>query len=147
MIAIALLHILSEKVEIAYSEDSPGLLRKRHELLLLPYRTPSATRATNDTELAPLSLSSQPPQVLHPKVPSSQVSNKLEAHFGVTITMRHDSSWAWYESIIEALAVGIFLYATFVLTSSLFLTGEQAIIYASVMILSMSSIKLLESVQ
>ena len=147
MIALACLHFLSEKVDITYSEDSPGLLRKRRELLLLPYRTPSATKAANDTEPAPPRLSSQQPQVLQPKMPSSQISKEPEPHFSVTITMRHNSSWAWYESIIEALAVGIFLYATFILTSSLFLTGEQAIIYASVMILSMSTIKLLESIR
>ena len=63
----------------------------------------------------------------------------------LTIKMRHDNSWDWFESIIEAVAVGVYLYATCVLTSSLFLNGTQAILYATVMILSMSAIRILES--
>lgn len=63
----------------------------------------------------------------------------------VAVTMRHDNSWAWFEAATEALAVGVYLYATFVIASSLFLSGEQAIIYATVMILGMSAIRVLEA--
>lgn len=65
--------------------------------------------------------------------------------FIITITMHTDHSWSWYETIIETLAVGIYLYATLVLTSILFLNGQQAIVYTVVMILSLSVIRILEA--
>jgi hypothetical protein len=74
---------------------------------------------------------------------SSQVL--LEPHFVITITMRHENHWGWFEAAIETLAVGVYLYATFVLTSSLFLSGEQAIIYATVMVLSLGAIRVFEA--
>jgi hypothetical protein len=55
--------------------------------------------------------------------------------------MRYDISWGWFEAILEALAVGIYLYATFVLTSLLYLSGQQAIVYATPMSLSLSAIR------
>jgi hypothetical protein len=55
--------------------------------------------------------------------------------------MRHESHWGWFEAAIETLAVGLYLYATFVLTSSLFLSGEQEIIYVTVMVLSLGAIR------
>ncbi len=69
--------------------------------------------------------------------------------FTVNITMPSDHglfSWRWYEAIIETLAVGIYLYATFVLTSVLFLSGEEGIIYAVVMVLSLAAVRVVESV-
>ncbi|KAL8902934.1 MAG: hypothetical protein Q9171_007561, partial [Xanthocarpia ochracea] len=36
-------------------------------------------------------------------------------------------SWRWYEAAIETMAVGVYLYATFVLTSLLFLNADNAI--------------------
>jgi len=59
--------------------------------------------------------------------------------------MRHNNSWGWFETMIETMAVGIYLYATFVLSSSMFLSGEQAIIYATIMILGLSAIRVLEA--
>ncbi|KAL8983563.1 MAG: hypothetical protein Q9177_004944, partial [Variospora cf. flavescens] len=44
-------------------------------------------------------------------------------------------SWRWYEAAIETMAVGVYLYATFVLTSLLFLNADNAIVYATVMAL------------
>ncbi|KAI9652093.1 MAG: hypothetical protein M1831_007226 [Alyxoria varia] len=52
-------------------------------------------------------------------------------------------SWRFYEAIIETLAVGIYLYATFVLTSLMFLSGSEAILYACVLILSLAVVRLL----
>jgi hypothetical protein len=59
--------------------------------------------------------------------------------------MRHENHWAWFEATIETLAVGLYLYATFVLTSSLFFSGEQAIIYATIMVLSLGAIRVFEA--
>ncbi|KAL6306876.1 hypothetical protein BKA93DRAFT_728417 [Sparassis latifolia] len=47
----------------------------------------------------------------------------------VRITMRHATLWGWYEAGLEVVAVGIYLYATFVLGSILFLTGQTSIEY------------------
>ena len=52
-------------------------------------------------------------------------------------------SWGWYEAIIEAIAVGIYLYATFVLTSLLFLNADKAMMYATTMAICLSVIRIL----
>lgn len=52
-------------------------------------------------------------------------------------------SWRCYEAIIEALAVGLYLYATFILTSTVFLNADRAIIYSTVMIVCLSAIRVL----
>lgn len=52
-------------------------------------------------------------------------------------------SWGWYEAIVETIAVGIYLYATFVLTSLLFLNADKAIIYATAMAICLSVIRIL----
>lgn len=80
-----------------------------------------------------------------PSLPQAHLPGVSGPVFYVTIIMRSSDSWRWFESTIEALAVGAYLYATFVLTSSLFLSGEQAMIYATVMILSLSAIRILEA--
>jgi len=64
----------------------------------------------------------------------------------IRINMPHDfgvRSWRWYEAILEALAVGFYLYATFVLTSTLFISGEMALVYAIVMTLCLSGVRIL----
>lgn len=156
IIAIALLHVLAENIQIKYSEDSPGVRRTRLDLILLSYHTPRAKVSTDGAlELTfpqtPRSkvydnaiFNTKP--IAHPVIPSPDSSGKdSEPRFMLTIKMRTENSWDWFESTIEALAVGVYLYATFVVTSSLFLSGFQAIIYATVMILSMSAIRVLES--
>ena len=52
-------------------------------------------------------------------------------------------SWRWYEALIETTAVGIYLYATFVLTSLLFLNADKAIVYATVMAICLSVVRIL----
>ncbi|KAL8995117.1 MAG: hypothetical protein Q9169_005100 [Polycauliona sp. 2 TL-2023] len=47
-------------------------------------------------------------------------------------------SWRWYEAVIETTAVGVYLYATFVLTSVVFLNADKAIVYATIMALCLS---------
>ncbi|KAF1844993.1 uncharacterized protein K460DRAFT_416329 [Cucurbitaria berberidis CBS 394.84] len=58
------------------------------------------------------------------------------AYIRVCITMPTDfgiRSWRCYETVIELLAVGIYLYATFILTSTLFLDSTRSIQFAIVM--------------
>ncbi|KAL8653517.1 MAG: hypothetical protein Q9226_003825 [Calogaya cf. arnoldii] len=52
-------------------------------------------------------------------------------------------SWRWYETVIETMAVGVYLYATFVLTSMLFLNADKAIGYATVMAICLSLVRIL----
>ena len=52
-------------------------------------------------------------------------------------------SWRWYEAVIETLAVGVYLFGTFVLTSLLFLNADKAIVYATVMALCSSMVRIL----
>lgn len=55
-------------------------------------------------------------------------------------------SWRFYEAITETLAVGAYLYATFALTSTLFLSGEEAIIYALVMVLCLGAARIIVTI-
>jgi hypothetical protein len=173
LIAVALLHIIAQKMEITFSEDSPGTRRSRLDLLLLPYRTPHAIREernsikkqspvptpnaleTSDKQVPILASNTREPDDFainesrrlspHSLTRSFSSQTFLDPHFTITITMRHENHWGWFEAAIETLAVGLYLYATFVLTSSLFLSGEQAIIYATVMVLSLGAIRVSEA--
>ena len=67
----------------------------------------------------------------------------------IRITMPDDfglRSWRWYEAFLETIAVGIYLYATFVLTSSLFMSGEMALTYASIVTLCLSGLRILGTI-
>lgn len=52
-------------------------------------------------------------------------------------------SWRSYEAVIGTMAVGVYLYATFVLTSLLFLNADKAIDYATVMAICLSLVRIL----
>ena len=59
------------------------------------------------------------------------------------ITLRSPHLHRWWDTAINAIAVGIYLYATFVLSSTLFLTGYEAMLYAVGMTLSLSAIRIM----
>lgn len=63
----------------------------------------------------------------------------------VTVHMRYENSWAWFDAVIETLAVGVYLYATFMLTSSLFIDGNAGIVYMTTMVLCLSAASILEA--
>lgn len=85
--------------------------------------------------------------------PPDPVANRIEtiafyngAYIRVCIAMPSNfgiRSWRCYEAIIESLAVGIYLYATFVLTSVLFLNADKAIVYSTVMTVCLSAVRVL----
>ena len=52
-------------------------------------------------------------------------------------------SWRTYEAFIETAAVGIYLYATFVLTSTLFLNADIAMAFSTAATLCLSGVKIL----
>ena len=55
-------------------------------------------------------------------------------------------SWRWYEATIETLAVGVYLYATFVLTSTQFLSGNTGLTFVTIMALCSSVVRILENI-
>jgi hypothetical protein len=55
-------------------------------------------------------------------------------------------SWRWYEATIETLAVGVYLYATFVLTSTQFLSGNTGLAFVTIMALCSSVVRILENI-
>jgi len=61
----------------------------------------------------------------------------------VRVEFRSEAHWRCWNTAIQAVAVGIYLYATFVLCSVLFLTGYEAITYATGMALSLSAIRIM----
>lgn len=66
----------------------------------------------------------------------------------ITITMPSEHglrSWRWYEAILETLAVGIYLYATFVLPSTVFMSGDMALSFATIMTICLSAVRILGS--
>jgi hypothetical protein len=52
-------------------------------------------------------------------------------------------SWRWYEAIVESMAVGLYLYATFVLTSTVFLNADRAMIYSTITTLCLIATRVL----
>jgi hypothetical protein len=67
----------------------------------------------------------------------------------LAITMPHEMgirSWRWYEATIETLAVGVYLYATFVFTSCQFLSGNTGLTFVTIMALCSSIVRILENV-
>lgn len=64
----------------------------------------------------------------------------------IRIVMHSDCglrSWRTYEAFLESMAVGIYLYATFVLTSTLFLNADHAMWFSVVMALFLSAVRIL----
>lgn len=136
IIATLLIHLFARKIEITYSEDAPGIKRNRLDLLLLPYRKPTPRMRVE----TPGRATKSPVQ----QTISAPAERGKDPVMIVTIQMRYSQSWRWFEAIIEALAVGIYLYATFVLTSSLFIDGNASIVYMTTMVLCLSAIRILE---
>ncbi|KAI9756644.1 MAG: hypothetical protein M1815_003185 [Lichina confinis] len=61
----------------------------------------------------------------------------------VRVEFPNETSWRWWNTFIQAIAVGVYLYATFVLGSTLFLTGYESILYCVCMVLSLSAIRIM----
>jgi hypothetical protein len=55
-------------------------------------------------------------------------------------------SWRWYEATIETLAVGVYLYATFVFTSCQFLSGNTGLTFVTITALCSSMVRILENI-
>ncbi|KAI9784390.1 MAG: hypothetical protein M1816_000861 [Peltula sp. TS41687] len=68
-----------------------------------------------------------------------------DERLALRIQMPSELHWRWWNTAIQTLAVGIYLYATFVLASMMFLTGNEAIVYTTVMVICLSAIRIISS--
>ena len=166
VIAVVVLFLEKESLQI-YDTQDPSIRYHLWELVLLPYTfnwkcasRPRANRSMLPSEEPRMDTTvvSQV-EVIHPKAVSSHggvpMIHRCDTYtvYGadcitVRITMRSNYgllSWQWYEAFIESLAVGIYLYATFVLTSTLFLNADKAIIYTTTMTLCLAAIRILSA--
>ncbi|KAK0207030.1 hypothetical protein DFS33DRAFT_1318558 [Desarmillaria ectypa] len=158
-LAIAMLGwlVVARDVSFTFQEEKISW----REALLLPYRFQPEKRRDQADANGLLSLNSLGTEETldmnkrsvqnraRPDVNSSVSTIPLVAHplssVTVTFTMRWDGLWPWYEAALETLAVGIYLYGTIVLGSTLFLTGEQSIIYLVTVVLSLGASRIINS--
>jgi len=169
LVAMLLLHLMKQDMQILYFDTSPTNPKALNvlQLMVLPYRLPrpSALPRAEAQRLPKQGSSEESKAVTDTNQPSSerttvtsaarneQTTKATTTFSGYTsptvvirIRMPHDfgiRSWRWYEAILEALAVGIYLYATFVLTSVLFMSGEMALDFACVVTLCLSGVRIL----
>lgn len=157
--AMVCLVVFKESIKVTYSEDKKGEKRRLVDPFLSRYyaprrRTeqPAHQDVKDDTNEAlemlssPTTSSNNPVDRTRAEVKEDPNAVNARSIMKITIRMKNNrglQSWQGYEALLETLAVGIYLYATFVLTSALFFTGEEAITYASVMILCLTVIRLI----
>ncbi|KAF2114993.1 hypothetical protein BDV96DRAFT_576267 [Lophiotrema nucula] len=100
----------------------------------IPASSQSGNQSENRSSISP-----------HPISRSDTIASYDRAYIRVCITMPSQFGWrSWrsYEAAIESLAVGIYLYATFVMTSILFLNADKAIWWATVMTTCLSGVRI-----
>lgn len=143
IIAMSGLSMLAQRIRIRYRADAQeewsevswsALIRHRYDL-------PGRFNRENDTTSSTMYLVMEDRQPARQGGKSSH--SRYGAYYSIEITMRYDWAWQYYEAAMEALAVGIYLYATFVLTSSLFVSGSTGIVYMTVMVCCLSAIRVL----
>ena len=138
------------------------------QLMLLPYRSaehikkyygdPDLTGSlsanhqpeTDSVLPAAAAAASSPPQESTANISATNTqSSPRQPTVVLAISMPHEMgirSWRWYEATIETLAVGVYLYATFVLTSTQFLSGNTGLAFATIMALCSSVVRILENI-
>ena len=170
-LAVGLLHLMTESAVVFITND-PARTYSLIQLMGLPYRfgpnrfadwveSPSRASQDNTPDIAVTStMTTISSSNKRPQQPERGEREHLTAttHRTDTITtygqdyvtvrvVMHSNfglrSWRCFEAIIESLAVGIYLYATFVLTSTLFLNADKAIVYATVMSLCLGGVRIL----
>lgn len=63
----------------------------------------------------------------------SELHHEQSKYFTVTIEIKSKTHWILFQTFIETMSVMIYLYATIVLSSTLFLKATEAIIYSGVL--------------
>ncbi|KAI9784561.1 MAG: hypothetical protein M1839_001783 [Geoglossum umbratile] len=170
ILSFALLHLMKESIQI-YHAQNPSIKYTIWELLSLPYSFDSKILSERQTSLSALpshrgevkatiadvietengshDLIHQQHQISPPILTMERSGTTLlygDHCVAIRIVMPSNlglRSWRCYEAIVEASAVGIYLYATFVLTSTLFLNADKAMIYATIMTLCLSAVRIM----
>ena len=173
LLAVGLLHFMKESIQIYNPADPPveysiwGLMALPYivtlnheseersymsafpsygeEIEIITTSYPGATLpcyGSSDPIMRRQSLSPPEPMSrrIHSSVPQGRTCVTIRIAMPSNFGFR---SWRWYEALIETTAVGIYLYATFVLPSLLFLNADKAIVYAIVMAICLSVVRIL----
>lgn len=169
MLSLAILWAMSESITVELHTHDTEKKLSIAQLMLLPYRSathiaqhylgPSASASLSGNNIANPGPASSPAAPIAQTSPASKntvltnaASNQSSLNqptIVLSISM-HDEmgirSWRWYEATIETLAVGVYLYATFVLTSTQFLSGNTGLTFVTIMALCSSVVRILENI-
>lgn len=169
MLSLAILWAMSKSVSVKLHAHDKTTELSIPQLMILPYRSAThvaqhyldssaTTSLTGKNQASPGTASSQaPPAASAPSTSNSPTlttaANNQPSPSQPTIVLSismHDEmgirSWRWYEATIETLAVGVYLYATFVLTSTQFLSGNTGLTFVTIMALCSSVVRILENI-
>ena len=171
VLAVGLMFLLKERIVIHNAEDA-SITYSMWKLMTLPYTLdmkPSHRGPKRPSQLPKTTKDS--PSEEHPKgdtiqtatctvdvikldskdlqrVPISRTETYIsygEHCITVQVVMPTNfgiRSWRTLETFIEVMAVGIYLYATFVLMSLIFFTAQRAIVFAIQMAICLSFVRL-----
>jgi hypothetical protein len=172
VIAVSLMFIMKEKIVIHNAADS-SITYSVWKLMTLPYTLdmkPNSKMRNRPSQLPMTTKDPQPPkgpttdtiQAATCAVDIIQLDGKDVRRVPVSRTETFVSygeycitmqvvmptnfgvrSWRTLEAFIEVMAVGIYLYATFVLMSLIFFTAERAIVFATQMAICLSFVRVI----
>ena len=168
-LALAILWAMSKSISVELQAHDAVKKLSIAQLMLLPYRSAthvtrnyldsSATasltgnhKASSGTTLSPAAPVASTSTAVKSPVPTTAANSQLsqsEPTIVLAISMPDEMgirSWRWYEATIETLAVGVYLYATFVLTSTQFLSGNTGLTFVTIMALCSSVVRILENI-
>lgn len=169
MLSLAILWAMSKSVSVKLHAHDKTTELSISQLMFLPYRSAthvahhylasSAAASLTGKNIANPGTTSSPAPPVAPTSPTSTgtvsttAANNQSSPSQPTIVLSismHDEmgirSWRWYEATIETLAVGVYLYATFVLTSTQFLSGNTGLTFVTIMALCSSVVRILENI-
>jgi hypothetical protein len=136
------------------------------QLMMLPYRSSShvtqhymdldkkkdpssgTKTASPDITLGPINSSTASPSpVTTAHAGGTDPTDRPKIVLAITMPQEMGiRSWRWYEATIETLAVGVYLYATFVFTSCQFLSGNTGLTFVTITALCSSMVRILENI-
>jgi hypothetical protein len=172
MVAVATMYIMKEKIIIHNAENSTVTYSIWQLMTLpytLDMKCSSQTRDKQSSPLPKTTKDPMPSQGTTPdtiqvatcsvdvievdgkdveRVPISRTETYLSyGEYCITVKVIMPSefglrSWRTFETFIEVMAVGIYLYATFVLMSLVFFTAQRAIVFATQMAICLSFVRM-----
>ena len=98
-------------------------------LLAHPRPLSNAPRPTTRTHLSDFTTHSAFERHKTERQQKSKLYHEKSKYFTVTIEIKSKTHWILFQTFIETMSVMIYLYATIVLSSTLFLKATEAIIY------------------